>query len=161
MLQSGAADIGIPPEMQRTCWLRSGALIAIVDTGPLHAVADLSDVDHKRCRDTLERGDLHLVIPALVVAETTQLIEQRLGPEAEARFLSGVSEFEIELPAKEDWARIAELVGRYADFPLGGVDASVVALAERLNSDTVITLDHRHFRAVRPAHCEAFKLLPE
>jgi hypothetical protein len=24
----------------------------------------------------------------------------------------------------------------------------------------IATLDHRHFRAVRPAHCDAFELLP-
>ena len=44
---------------------------------------------------------------------------------------------------------------------LGGTDASVVALAERLNTDLIITLDRRHFNAVRPRHCLAFRLLPE
>jgi hypothetical protein len=38
--------------------------------------------------------------------------------------------------------------------------ASVVAVAERLKATRVATLDHRHFRAVRPAHCDAFELLP-
>jgi predicted nucleic acid-binding protein len=39
-------------------------------------------------------------------------------------------------------------------------DASVVAVAERLKTARIATLDHRHFRAVRPAHCDAFELLP-
>jgi predicted nucleic acid-binding protein len=55
---------------------------------------------------------------------------------------------------------MAELVRRYADFPLGAADASVVAVAERLETARIATLDHRHFRAVRPAHCDAFELLP-
>ncbi|MBA3300810.1 MAG: VapC toxin family PIN domain ribonuclease, partial [Thermoleophilaceae bacterium] len=54
----------------------------------------------------------------------------------------------------------AELVGQYADFPLGGTDASVIALAERLGAPVVITLDRRHFGAVEPRHVERFELLP-
>lgn len=55
---------------------------------------------------------------------------------------------------------IGELVEQYADFPLGGTDASVVALAERLRTEVIITLDRRHFGIVRPKHCERFILLP-
>jgi hypothetical protein len=40
------------------------------------------------------------------------------------------------------------------------VDASVVVLAERLRTDLIVTLDHRHFRVVRPEHFDAFRLLP-
>jgi len=60
----------------------------------------------------------------------------------------------------DEWARIAALVRRYADVPLGGVDASVVALAERFEARTIFTLDHRHFRAIRPRDAEGFTLLP-
>lgn len=61
---------------------------------------------------------------------------------------------------KPDLSRVAALVERYADFPLGAVDASVVAVAERLKVDEVFTLDVRHFAAVRPVHVPAFTLLP-
>jgi hypothetical protein len=43
---------------------------------------------------------------------------------------------------------------------LGGTDASLVALAERMGEATIATLDHRHFRVVRPKHANAFTLLP-
>lgn len=89
------------------------------------------------------------------------MAERRLGPAPEAAFLRGLAEFDIESPYPEDWPRIAELVEQYADFPLGGTDASVVALAERLGTDAVVTFDHRHFGAVRPRHCEALRLLPD
>ena len=62
--------------------------------------------------------------------------------------------------APEDWLRIAELVGRYRDLPLGTVDASVVAAAERLGIVEVATVDHRHVGVVRPSHAETFALLP-
>jgi hypothetical protein len=38
-----------------------------------------------------------------------------------------------------------------ADFPLGTTDASVIAVVERLGATHVATIDHRHFRAIRPA----------
>jgi predicted nucleic acid-binding protein len=63
-------------------------------------------------------------------------------------------------PDATDLARCRALQARYADFSLGVVDASVVALLERLGEHKVATLDQRHFRAVRPAHVEAFELLP-
>ena len=55
---------------------------------------------------------------------------------------------------------MAELVGRYANLPLGSVDASVVAAGERLVVREVATLDRRHFGVVRPRHLDTFELLP-
>lgn len=135
--------------------------IAIADTGPLYAAADERDVNHERSLTVLVRPDLHLVIPALVVAETAYLIGTRLGPSAEAAFIRGLAAFDVEPPSGSDWERMAELIERYADFPLGATDASIVALAERLKTDVIITLDQRHFSVVRPRHCSAFRLLPE
>ncbi|MBW8060205.1 MAG: PIN domain-containing protein [Solirubrobacterales bacterium] len=135
--------------------------VAVVDAGPLYAATNSADSDHARSVQALRRTDLQLVIAALAVTEVTQILGRRHGPRAEASFLAGLAGFQVESPTAEDWARVAELVERYADFPLGGVDASVVALAERLGTPTVLTLDHRHFAAVRPSHCEALQLLPE
>ena len=135
--------------------------MALVDTGPLVAAANVKDGDHARCLAVLQRADLRLIIPALVVAEASYLVGRDLGVAAEANFLRGVNRFEIEAPRTEEWSRIADLVEQYADFPLGGTDASIVALAERLNTDVIITLDRRHFGAVRPRHVEYLRILPE
>jgi predicted nucleic acid-binding protein len=135
-------------------------MLAIVDAGPLYATADADDDHHEACRQVLSRGDLRLVVPALVVAEATYFVGRRLGSAAEAAFLAGLGSLDIEGPAREDFQRIAELVEQYADFPLGGTDASVVALAERLGAHIVITLDRRHFGAIKPRHIDAFELLP-
>jgi len=59
-----------------------------------------------------------------------------------------------------DLARMSELVLRYADFPLGAVDASVIAVAERYGVKRVATLDRRHFTVVKPRHVPALTLLP-
>jgi hypothetical protein len=108
----------------------------------------------------LGRADYRLVVPTLVVAETTYFIGTRLGARAEAAFLRSLRELDVEAPAPDDWTRIAALVERYAALPLGGTDASVIALAERLDTELVITLDRRDFGAVRPRHCRALRLLP-
>ena len=134
--------------------------VAIVDTGPLYAIADADDRDHGRAVAAFEDSALQLVIPALVVAETSYLIGTRLGVAAERAFLRALEGMDVEAPRPEEWRRMAEIVDEYADFPLGAIDASVVALAERLGAEIVATLDHRHFGAIRPKHVAAFRLIP-
>ena len=136
-------------------------MIAIVDTGPLLAAVDRTDVDHLRCTEFLDRTDLNLVIPSLVVGEVTYLISTRMGPVAEAGFLRTLPEWNVELPSPNEWPLIAQLVERYADFPLGATDASVAVLAERLGTDLIVTLNRRHFGALRMSDGRPFTLLPE
>jgi predicted nucleic acid-binding protein len=134
--------------------------LAVVDAGPLYAAADADDLDHERSLRALSRPDLRLVVPALVVAEATYFVGRRLGAPAESAFLRGIGALDVEGPSGEDFVRMAQLVERYANFPLGGTDASLMALAERLQAPIVVTLDRRHFAAVRPRHRDAFELLP-
>lgn len=90
------------------------------------------------------------------------MLDRQLGPQAEARFYRSIADHEIAIePLMQlDWTRIAELTEKYADQHLGGVDAGLVAIAERLRLTTIATLDHRHFRTIRPIHADAFGLLP-
>ena len=76
-------------------------------------------------------------------------------------FIRGLASFEIEAPAPDDWPRIAEYVERYADFPLGATDASIAVLADGLGTDLLITLDRRHFGAIRLEGGRMLRLLPE
>jgi len=46
-------------------------------------------------------------------------------------------------------------------LPLGGTDASVAALADRLRTDVIVTLDRRHFRVLRTKEGASFRLLPD
>lgn len=133
--------------------------LVIVDSGPLIAAANQADPDHSRCLEILQAPKYDLVIPTLCVAEVAYVLQSRHGSAVELRFLRGLEAFEIEAPRENDWIRIAELVEQYGDFPLGTVDASVAALAERLQTDLILTLDHRHFRAIQPKHVEYFTLL--
>lgn len=135
----------------------------VVDTGVLNALADRRDAHHGSCLRWLIRARPPLLVSPLVVAETCYLIDKYLGPLAEAAFLDELKPgggFTLAELGPPDFVRIAELVRRYAELRLGGTDASVVALAERLGVDQVATVDRRHFSVVRPAHVDALTLLP-
>lgn len=102
-------------------------------------------------------------MPSLVLAEAGYLVAKALGPSAEAALLRAAArgEFRLEPPTSADLKRMAELVEQYADLPLGTVDASVVATAERLGQAEIATLDRRHFTVVRSRHAEASRSCPD
>jgi predicted nucleic acid-binding protein len=97
-----------------------------------------------------------------VVTEVAYFIGSRLGAEAETRFVGDIAAglLVVQSVAASDWLRIAELVWTYRQMSLGTVDASTIALAERLRERQIATLDRRHFAVVRPAHVQSFELLP-
>lgn len=134
----------------------------IVDTGVLFATADADDEAHEASTAILaERHRDELVVPAPVIVETAWMIEGNLGAVAEADFLDAAPQALriIDLDAT-DWVRVAELVRQYADLDLGLVDASVVAVAERFGITTIASIDRRDLLVVRPAHVDAFELIP-
>ena len=96
------------------------------------------------------------------MTEVAYLLASRIGAETEVRFLGDLAAGDLvpESVASADWLRIAELVATYSDLPLGTVDASIIAAAERLGAHAIATLDRRHFAVVKPAHVAGFDLLP-
>lgn len=135
----------------------------VVDAGPLVAAAATADRNHARCVALLLQAPPPLIVPALVVTEVAYFLADRIGHAAEQAFARSLRDGELlaEPVEPSDWARIAELLDRYADLPLGIVDASVVATCERLGVGALATLDRRHFSVVRPRHCHALILLPD
>lgn len=132
----------------------------LIDTGPLYALADVDDDWHTRAAEFLLQARETLLVPVTVLPEITYLLNHRLGPRAESRFVASLAagELTIEPLYRADLERSAELLAAYPD--LGFVDCTVVAMAERLRLRSVVTTDRRHFAAVRPRHVEAFELLP-
>ena len=100
-------------------------------------------------------------MPALVISEVTYLLGTRLGVDPEVRFLGDLAAGNLIVGpvAASDWMRIAELVAHYANLPLGTVDASVIAAAERLGTNDIATLDRRHFTVVQ-SNIGVLNLLP-
>src|SRR5690606_17771642 len=102
--------------------LRTLLTMLLVDTGVFLAAADDNDPDHQACVDLLTSTSDELLTTALVVAEAAYLIDRQLGAVAEAGFFRslGNGDARVEQLTPADFARAAELIERYADFPLGG-----------------------------------------
>jgi predicted nucleic acid-binding protein len=135
----------------------------VVDAGPLVAAAAIRDRNHERCVALLSQARRPLIVPALVVTEVAYFLADRIGHKAEQALAQSLRDGELLVEPVEpsDWGRIHQLLGEYADLPLGIVDASVVTACERLGAMTLATLDRRHFSVVRPRHCAALTLLPD
>jgi predicted nucleic acid-binding protein len=134
----------------------------VLDTGPLLAALDAADPDHAACAALLREATEDLIVPSLVLAELDYWCHERLGASAWLVFLDDLLDgaYRTEDPTIRDLRRCRELQADYADLGLGVVDASVIALLERLGEPKVATLDHRHFSVVRPGHTPALQLLP-
>jgi predicted nucleic acid-binding protein len=137
----------------------TGTIVA--DTSVIFGALDPSDADHVRCSAVLGSG-VAVVMPAPVVVEVDWLSRSRGLSGAMAVLLRSVLDGSLLIANLdiEDLARATRLVEQYDDLPLDFVDASVVAIAERLEQATIATLDHRHFSVIRPLHVEAFTLVP-
>lgn len=136
--------------------------LILVDTGPLYAMADRDDDWHHRVARFLERSHDELVVPVTVLPEAAYLLAAHLGPEAEQKLVQSVvkGELAVEELTLQDLGRTLDLLRRYEAARIGFVDATVVAIAERLKIARVLTTDRRDFSLVRPRHCKAFELLP-
>src|ERR1700689_1768462 len=134
----------------------------VLDTGPLLAALDAADPDHDRCASLVGEAREDLVVPVLVLAELDYWCHARLGVNAWISFLEDLlaGAYRLETCTSTDLIRCRDLQRQYEDQRVGIVDASVLALVERLRESKLGTLDHRHFSILRPAHVEALELLP-
>jgi predicted nucleic acid-binding protein len=134
----------------------------IVDTSALLAFFDNDEPDHHAVADVLEDATEPLVVSPYVVAELDYLVATRLGMSAELLALRELARGAWDLPAigSEDFGRAASIIERYADQELGIADASIVVLAARYRTRTIVTLDRRHFEVVRPLNGGRFTILP-
>ena len=90
-------------------------------------------------------------------------VHSRLHPGVFVALLEDIiaGAYQVEELESNDHRRIQEICDRYADSDVGFVDAAVLAVVERLNEPKLATLDHRHFRVLRPRHVDALRILPD
>jgi predicted nucleic acid-binding protein len=136
--------------------------VIVVDSGVLIAATDVDDNHHESCARLIAERGSEFRVPATVVVEVCWMSSRHVSVILEGDLLDAIAEGELQLEVLEqiDYARMSELVTTYADLPLGMVDASVVAIAERLDVREIATIDRRHFSVVRPRHVDAFTLPP-
>jgi uncharacterized protein len=132
----------------------------LVDTGILFALADRNDAWHARVVTLMKANREPLLAPVTILPEVAYLLASRLGTHAEQAFVRSVADGEIgveDLKAT-DCARAVDVLRQHAD--IGFVDATLVAIAERLKVTAIATTDRRHFSRIRPVHVRSFTLLP-
>jgi predicted nucleic acid-binding protein len=122
--------------------------VIVLDTSGILALLDADDPGHSRCVTAVRAARSPLLLPAGILGEVGYLLEAKLGTAAVVDFADELSKRSFVLDCGEhDFARIGELLSRYADLRLGLADASVIACAAR-RSAPVLTLDFRDFGPV-------------
>ena len=117
-----------------------------LDSSALFGLTDRRDRSHARLKRALAADRGPYLIPAAILAEIGYMIESRLGTNALLAFIGDLDAGYAVHHSSQEWARVADLVRRYADLPLGFADAAVVACAEQ-HGGRVMTLDG-HFAIV-------------
>lgn len=137
-------------------------MAVVVDTSVLYALVDAADGAHDKAVAALSSEAEAVIVPQATLPEVCYLIGSRLGATREAEFVRhlAASDWRLEPLTDPDLPRVVALMHEYADAMLGFVDASVVAVAERIGVTRIYTLDRRHFTMIRPAHLDRFELLP-
>ncbi|HXT16395.1 MAG TPA: PIN domain-containing protein [Gemmatimonadaceae bacterium] len=137
-------------------------MTVVADTGAIYALIDASDAWHDDVTAWWAAAVDDIVLPVTIVPEVAYLLQRRIGAVAEEAFVRSIADAElvVEPLLDEDMPRIADIMRGYRDLPLGFVDASVIAVAERLGTRDVLTTDRRHFAVVRPGHARSLALLP-
>jgi predicted nucleic acid-binding protein len=136
--------------------------VILLDTGGLLAAIDRSQAQHVGAAQALRRARGPLLLSPFVLAELDYLLTTRVGIDAQRALLEEVARgaYRLEPFTPEDVAAAASVVQRYQDLRIGLADASIVVLADRHRVLEVLTLDHRHFEALRGPGGRRFRLRP-
>lgn len=122
-----------------------------LDTSAVVALLAHRDKNHAAIVEIIRINVGNLIIPVPVLSEIAHFVERDLGSTALVAFLADIRVGRFQLDCCEnDWTRITDLVQKFADFPLGLSDATVIACAER-HGGAVATFDLRHFGVVARA----------
>jgi predicted nucleic acid-binding protein len=137
-------------------------LAVIADSGAIYALYDRKDRHHAAVARALDRERGLVIIPSAILGELDYLLREYLGIQAEIDFIESLMSgaFTLENLTSEDVTRCHELITTYRTLDLGLADAAVIATAERLNIDRILSVDKRDFRAVRSRKGRPFVLLP-
>lgn len=134
----------------------------LLDTSGLLAALVADQRLHRQAREALERSGSPFVLSPFVLAELDYLLAREGGTGAELALLGEVARGAYDLApfSAEDVSDAVTVIDRYRDLGIGLADASIVILAGRFRTERVLTLDERHFRALRTPRGDPFTILP-
>ena len=134
----------------------------LLDTSGILAALFPDQNRHRECAQALRTASPPLIISPFVLAEADFLIQKFGGVDAEILFLGEIGRRAYELAAfnEDDVEDARRIVTKYRTLGIGLADASIAVLSARYDTVDVLTLDERHFRAIRPAPRKNFRILP-
>lgn len=134
----------------------------VLDTGALYAALVETEIHHTPCREALLGEAPPLFLSPFVLCELDYLLATRFGVDVELDLLDEVARgaYQLEPFTEADIGLARQVVAQYRDLGIGLADASLVVLAERHGTERLLSLDERHFRAVRTTTGGAFTLVP-
>lgn len=134
----------------------------IADTSGLLALFNSNEPEHETARAVVESEPDPPIVSPYVVAEVDYLVATRLGTEAAITVLRelGSGAYHLATFDRDDLVRATDLIDSYLDQSIGVADASLVVLADRYRTHSLLTLDRRHFTVLRPLAGGSFNLLP-
>jgi uncharacterized protein len=135
--------------------------LILTDAGPLLALIDPREPDHRRCVATSTTLVEPMVTTWPAFTEAMYLAGRAAGWRAQEilwRWIASGTLVLVDLTPGMV-ARMPVLMERYRDLPMDLADASLVALAEARRLRHVFTLDS-DFRVYRLPNGEPFKLVP-
>ncbi|MBX7103606.1 MAG: PIN domain-containing protein [Gemmataceae bacterium] len=136
--------------------------MTLIDAGPLIALCDARSPAHARCVGAIAGIAVGSLATSLACVTEAHYMLQKLagfpGQDALNTLIRvGIVRVIDLLP--DEYDRVGELMAQYRDLPMDFADATIVALAERLRTASIVSLD-KHFRIYRPKHCPAFIVTP-
>jgi hypothetical protein len=136
--------------------------VIVIDTSGLLAAIDAKQRHHVEAKRAMDADPGPYLLSPYVLAEVDYLLQTRIGTAAELLFLGEVARgaYRLEPFGPSEIEGAATLIAKYRDLEIGLADASIVVVAARAGTSRILTLDERHFRAVRPLRGRAFTLLP-
>ncbi|MGH7336240.1 MAG: PIN domain-containing protein [Myxococcota bacterium] len=134
----------------------------LLDTSGLLAALAGDQRRHRESAAALLASEGPFVLSPFVLAELDYLLNKLAGIDAALRLLDEIAAGAYLLApfASEDVARAREVVSKHRAAAIGLADASIVVLSEHYDCLDLLSLDERHFRALRGAGGKRFRLLP-
>ena len=138
-------------------------MTVVADTSALIAFYSESGALHDDVSAWLAAHGGPMVVSPYVVAELDYLVATRRGVDAELAVLTELAggAYELAAMSANDITLAADLIARYRDLGIGITDASLIVLAARYETNTILTLDRRHFGALRSLTGEPLRIVPD
>ena len=137
-------------------------MVIVADTSGLLALYNRREPTHGAVAHLLESSRDALIVSPYVVAELDYLMATRLGVDAELAVLRDLAGGAYVHPSLDlaELGACTDVIERYRDQQIGITDASLVVLAHRYRTKTILTLDRRHFDVLRPLDGGHFNIAP-